>query len=705
MSEKRVSVRLRAEGGGQVRAEFEGVGDTGERAFQRIGREADSTGVILRRVMGLAATFFSVRQIVQYADTWTDLQSRVQLAVGSHEAGIAVMRRLGDMAQRTYSDLGQTVESWLSNATALRELGMSINDSLDFTEALNNALVVSGARAERAAQINNALAQAMALGALRGQQLNTVIMNGGRVAELLADELGVNVNQLRALGAQGRITGDVIRRALVGNLELLRQEADDMPATIGDALTKINNAALQLVGTWDQMLRGSAMVARSLEWVAENLQRIAAHALAFAAFMGGRWVAGLVAARVATMGLVGALVALRGALIRTGIGALIVGAGELIYWFSRMVESAGGFGEALSALGDLARAVWQGIVGSAEAIPAGLDAIWQGVRRDFIWMVRDLTRRWAEFLRGLRDGLPEISIFDGLRGSFGAAYEDTLRQMTEIGRAGHAANRAAEQAATTFRDQFSGAWDGVTEAVARLREMVAGAGEDGAGAIDETNAALARMLAELNNTSGAAGRAGAASRQAAEEAATGWDLAAQQVRKYYETTTDLAGQLGGAFVSAFRSAEDAIADFVRSGKFDFRSLTSSIMADLARIAARRFILGPIANALSGALGGLGGGIGLGALAGAPGKVPSFAGGGHTGYGARSGGLDGMGGRLALVHPRERIIDEDRPGQRRAFAPAANIHFHGVRDMQSFKQSRSQIATDLSRAVSAGQRGM
>jgi hypothetical protein len=38
------------------------------------------------------------------------------------------------------------------------------------------------------------------------------------------------------------------------------------------------------------------------------------------------------------------------------------------------------------------------------------------------------------------------------------------------------------------------------------------------------------------------------------------------------------------------------------------------------------------------------------------ELVSFAGGGHTGHGPRSGGLDGKGGYLAMVHPRERIID-------------------------------------------------
>ena len=61
-----------------------------------------------------------------------------------------------------------------------------------------------------------------------------------------------------------------------------------------------------------------------------------------------------------------------------------------------------------------------------------------------------------------------------------------------------------------------------------------------------------------------------------------------------------------SLVSAFQSAEDAVGEFVKTGKLNFRDLVTSLIADLAKLAARRFILGPIANALSGALGGAGG---------------------------------------------------------------------------------------------------
>ena len=41
------------------------------------------------------------------------------------------------------------------------------------------------------------------------------------------------------------------------------------------------------------------------------------------------------------------------------------------------------------------------------------------------------------------------------------------------------------------------------------------------------------------------------------------------------------------------------------------------------------------------------------------EIPGFAGGGFTGRGARSGGIDGEGGFLSILHPRESIIDHTK----------------------------------------------
>jgi tape measure domain-containing protein len=195
---------------------------------------------------------FGIRSIAGMADEWSDLNSLLAANVGGTDNAKAALARLEVVARRTYSSLSQTTQSFVYNARALKDLGYSTARQLDFSEALNNAMVVSGARGQRAAAVQNALSKAMGLGRLQGQELNTVMAMGGRVAEVLAEELGVTVSELKRLSPQGKITADVIANALIKNLERLREEADAMPATLQDSFILMGNAVLAFVGRFDK---------------------------------------------------------------------------------------------------------------------------------------------------------------------------------------------------------------------------------------------------------------------------------------------------------------------------------------------------------------------------------------------------------------------------------------------------------------------
>jgi tape measure domain-containing protein len=249
-----------------------------ERRFQQMNQNLD--GVFSRMTKGLMASVsgigaaLGVREIAALADTWTELTGRVDLAAGSMEKGQEVMSRLAEMARRTYSGLEQTAESYLANAKTLSELGYSTQTQLDYTEALNNALVISAAKGDRAASVMGALSKAMASGKLSGDNLNTVIESGGRVAEALAASMGVTTLELRKLGSDGKIT----RTELIGitsELEKLREEADGMQATLGDAFTLLRNAALQYVGAGDQAIGVSRQLADAVILVADNFDLVA----------------------------------------------------------------------------------------------------------------------------------------------------------------------------------------------------------------------------------------------------------------------------------------------------------------------------------------------------------------------------------------------------------------------------------------------
>ena len=123
-------------------------------------------------------------------------------------------------------------------------------------------------------------------------------------------------------------------------------------------------------------------------------------------------------------------------------------------------------------------------------------------------------------------------------------------------------------------------------------------------------------------------------------------------------TEDYASQAEQAVAGAFRGMEDALVKFASEGKLSFRSLADSIIADLARIAVRRSITGPLFSWLQTALAAPAAPAGHGDLPG-------------TSYGtAHSGGIVG-----ALATRRSGV-----PAG--AFAGAPRLHGGGIAGLRS-----------------------
>lgn len=196
-------------------------------------------------------------------------------------------------------------------------------------------------------------------------------------------------------------------------------------------------------------------------------------------------------------------------------------------------------------------------------------------------------------------------------------------------------------------------------AIARLEE---------ARAIAAANGALEQHLDFYDRE--IAARQGLSDELAKQKAAQeDWLTAARTAnRDYVLSTEDAAGQTKRAWSGTWKHAEDELTNFFTTGKFNVRSFVSYTINELARIQLAQ----PAVKALSGAadnwLGSLFGSSGSGtayaqsaAASDAMTSLWSYAGGGYTGDGARTGGLDGQGGFLAMMHPQESVTDHAQGG--------------------------------------------
>jgi phage-related minor tail protein len=86
-----------------------------------------------------------------------------------------------------------------------------------------------------------------------------------------------------------------------------------------------------------------------------------------------------------------------------------------------------------------------------------------------------------------------------------------------------------------------------------------------------------------------------------------WEVGATTaLETYMKNVSNVADQTNKVMTGAFQGMEDALVNFVKTGKLDFSSLADSIISDLLRIAVRQSITVPLANMLfgSGSSGGI-----------------------------------------------------------------------------------------------------
>ena len=67
---------------------------------------------------------------------------------------------------------------------------------------------------------------------------------------------------------------------------------------------------------------------------------------------------------------------------------------------------------------------------------------------------------------------------------------------------------------------------------------------------------------------------------------------------YLNTIKDVGKQIQDAFVNAFKGMEDALVQFVLTGKLNFKDLARSILADITRIVIRQKVMAPILGGLN-----------------------------------------------------------------------------------------------------------
>jgi TP901 family phage tail tape measure protein/lambda family phage tail tape measure protein len=171
----------------------------------------------------------------------------------------------------------------------------------------------------------------------------------------------------------------------------------------------------------------------------------------------------------------------------------------------------------------------------------------------------------------------------------------------------------------------------------------------------------------------------------------------QGIQSYVDSIGNMRDAVGQLTVNSIGGLEDSLTELANTGTVNFRAFAASVLQDTSRMIIRQVVLGTIMQAIGGILTPSTAGLGIGS----PRSMGSYAGGGYTGNGPRSGGLDGQGGFIAMLHPKETIIDHTRGAPMTAASGSTNITINvdATGTKAAGDQGRSgELARDLARVV-------
>ena len=225
-----------------------------------------AAGSLLGKVKGIVATLAAgagLKALTGLSDKLTSTTARLSFMVDDGGSVDALEQKIMASAQRArsyYLDTASAIASMGSNAGR----AFSNNDELiGFMELINKSFVIGGASAEGQSAAMLQLTQAMAAGALRGEELNSILENAPSIARAIESYMGIAEGSIKQYAEQGLVTAEVVKNAMFASADEINAKFESMPMTWAQIATKMKNTAL---AAFDPVLTRLNQVANSAQF-------------------------------------------------------------------------------------------------------------------------------------------------------------------------------------------------------------------------------------------------------------------------------------------------------------------------------------------------------------------------------------------------------------------------------------------------------
>lgn len=419
MATETIDIRIREDGSRVVKRNLEGVGNTAEKAASGVD--------ILKRALGALTAFIAVDQIRKYADAWASASGQIRIATKDIAEAAAVQEQLYKTAQNTRQGFTDIVELYSRTARSGKELGASQAQLIKFTENVGKTLAASSTSAQQAQGALMQMGQALGSGVVRAEEFNSILEGAPAILQVVANHIeGAegSIGKLRKMMLDGQLTSKAFFDAMLAGSEEIDEKFGKASFTISQGFTLMSNAFMRWIGQTDSALGISNSLGRAMKWIADNMDEIAAAALAVGAAIAVAFVP------TAIIAVTNAVRALWAVLAANPLGAIVIAITAVVTYLAIMRDEINVGIDDVTTLGDVFRALGEQIGSAFSTLSEiastafnGLVSVVEDVYQSITQSTDEETKTWLS---------QYVTFYDGVGSGFAGVAKGIARTIDAI---------------------------------------------------------------------------------------------------------------------------------------------------------------------------------------------------------------------------------------------------------------------------------
>ena len=158
------------------------------------------------------------------------------------------------LEQKIMASAQRSRSVYFDTASAVAKLGLNAGNAfggnmdqvIAFMEQVNKQFVIGGATAQEQSNAMIQLTQAMAAGALRGEELNSILDGAPGIARAIEKYMGIAEGSIKTVAQEGKVTAEVVKNAMFAMADETNAKFDSMPKTWAQIWAGMKNQALSM---------------------------------------------------------------------------------------------------------------------------------------------------------------------------------------------------------------------------------------------------------------------------------------------------------------------------------------------------------------------------------------------------------------------------------------------------------------------------